>query len=38
VVFAKLSTPVKKPYRGKYYKQSGVTIPKIEKTEQADKP
>jgi dCTP deaminase len=33
VVFAKLSMPVKKPYRGKYYKQTGVTIPKIEKTE-----
>lgn len=32
VVFAKLSSPVKKPYRGKYYKQKGVTLPKIEKS------
>jgi len=33
IVFAKLSMPVKKPYRGKYYKQSGVTIPRTDKKE-----
>jgi len=28
LVFAKLSTPVEKPYRGKYKEQKGVTLPK----------
>jgi dCTP deaminase len=32
VVFAKLSSPVKKPYRGKYYEQKGVTLPRKEKS------
>lgn len=27
VVFARLSSPVKRPYRGKYYRQKGVTLP-----------
>ena len=31
VVFAKLSAPVSRPYRGKYYKQVGVTVPRMEK-------
>lgn len=32
VVFARLSSPVERPYRGKYYKQRGVTLPRVEKT------
>lgn len=30
VVFAKLSSPVKRPYRGKYYGQKGVTLPRTQ--------
>lgn len=30
LVFAKLSSPVKRPYRGKYYRQKGVTLPRVE--------
>ena len=30
IVFAKLTTPVVRPYRGKYQGQKGVTLPKLE--------
>ncbi|MCD6094962.1 MAG: dCTP deaminase [Thermoprotei archaeon] len=30
VIFAKLMNPVLKPYRGKYFKQQGVTLPKVD--------
>ncbi|OYT52299.1 MAG: dCTP deaminase [Desulfurococcales archaeon ex4484_204] len=30
VVFAKLTTPVTKPYRGRYQGQTGVTLPRLE--------
>ena len=30
LVFARLSSPVRRPYRGKYYRQRGVTLPRME--------
>lgn len=33
LIFARLSSPARRPYRGKYYKQRGVTLPKVERIE-----